>query len=1031
MKTNYQMLIVVVTIIFSLTFKNSSAQGYQTNISKERSEFGWPEGKKMGLSLTFDDARLTQVDKGIPLLNKYGVKATFYLSPERIEQRMEGWKEAVRNGHEIGNHSLVHPCTVNFGWAQDKSLENYTLQKMRIDLDSANTIIKNLLGIQPFSFAFPCGQTYVGTGLNTKSYIPLVASLFETGRGWRSEGPNNPSLCDMAQLTGMEMDGKSFAEIKGLIESAKNQGQWLILAGHEMNEGGNQTTLLSTIDSICKYASDPDNGIWIDNVHNIASYVKEKRGEPPFAKTPFYKNPIYPIEQRVNDLLSRMTLEEKVGQLNMTAYPVLVSKDLSGKIEICQKLTDGTFFSNIGPVGGFWAAASMFEEGPGRQAEFLNELQKLAIDKTRLKIPLLFIEEGTHAIMVPGSTVFPEGLAIGSAWNMEMVENIYAAVAKEARARGIHALGTLVIEPNRDPRLGRNEEGYSEDPYFCSRIAEAIVHGIQGNDVSAIDKAIAILCHFPGQSEPVSGLERGAMEISERKLREVFLPPWVSGIKKAGALGTMATYPSIDGLPVHVSEKLLTKILRDELDFTGLVFCEGGGFEIPINEKIVSTMKESGELCIKAGVDVSIWHEDAYLYPMIENVKEGKVSIETIDRAVRRILRVKFLLGLFENPYVDVDRAVSVNNTKEHKELALQSAREGMVLLKNEKNLLPLDKNIKSIAVIGPNADSKINQLGDYVSGTILQDVATVLDGIKSKVSPQTKVNYVKGCEILGNEINEIKKAQKAAKESDLAVVVIGENRRTVGEPCDVFDLDLTGLQQQLVEAVYATGTPTIVVLINGRALSIRWIAENVPAVLEAWNCGEQGGNAVADVLFGDYNPGGKLPVSFPKHVGQLPVYYNYMPSKAYWINHDNSTYAELYVNDKIKPLYEFGYGLSYTSFEYSNLQITPKEIGPAGEVYVSVDVKNTGKRDGSEVVQLYIDDVISSMSTPVKELKGFEKLSLAAGETKTVRFKLTPEQLSFLDRNLEPVVEPGLFEVMIGSSSENIRLKGEFEVKR
>jgi beta-glucosidase len=484
-------------------------------------------------------------------------------------------------------------------------------------------------------------------------------------------------------------------------------------------------------------------------------------------------------------------------------------------------------------------------------------------------------------------------------------------------------------------------------------------------------------------------------------------------------------------LPVHVSEKLLTKILREELDFTGLVFCEGGGFEIPINERIVSTMKESGELCIKAGVDVSIWHEDAYLYPMIENVREGKVSIETIDRAVRRILRVKFLLGLFENPYVDVDRAVSVNNTKEHKELALQSAREGMVLLKNEKNLLPLDKNIKSIAVIGPNADSKINQLGDYVSGTILQDVATVLDGIKSKVSPQTKVNYVKGCEILGNEINEIKKAQKAAKESDLAVVVIGENRRTVGEPCDVFDLDLTGLQQQLVEAVYATGTPTIVVLINGRALSIRWIAENVPAILEAWNCGEQGGNAVADVLFGDYNPGGKLPVSFPKHVGQLPVYYNYMPSKAYWINHDNSTYAELYVNDKIKPLYEFGYGLSYTEFEYSNLQITPKEIGPAGEVYVSVDVKNTGKRDGNEVVQLYIDDVISSMSTPVKELKGFEKLSLAAGETKTVRFKLTSEHLSFLDRNLEPVVEPGQFEVMIGSSSENIRLKGEFEVKR
>jgi beta-glucosidase len=385
---------------------------------------------------------------------------------------------------------------------------------------------------------------------------------------------------------------------------------------------------------------------------------------------------------------------------------------------------------------------------------------------------------------------------------------------------------------------------------------------------------------------------------------------------------------------------------------------------------------------------------------------------------------------LFENPYVDVDRAVKESNTKESRELALQTAREGIVLLKNEKNLLPLNKNIQSIAIIGPNANSKRNQLGDYVSDTILQDVATVLDGIKSKVSPKTKIKYVKGCEVLGDRINEIKEAQKAAKESDLAIVVVGENRRTVGEPCDVFDLDLTGLQEQLVEAVYSTGTPTVVVLINGRALSIRWIAKNIPAILEAWNCGEQGGNAIADVLFGDYNPDGKLPVSIPKHVGQLPVYYNYMPSKAYWIKEDVSNWAELYVNDKIKPLYEFGYGLSFTSFEYSNLQISPKEIGSAGDIYVSLDVKNAGKRDGNEVVQLYIDDVISSMSTPVKELKGFEKISLAAGETKTVRFKLTPEHLSFLDRNLEPVVEPGMFEVMVGSSSDDIRLKGEFEVK-
>jgi beta-glucosidase len=757
----------------------------------------------------------------------------------------------------------------------------------------------------------------------------------------------------------------------------------------------------------------------------LTGIVKAQSGE-----LPDYQNSAFSIEHRIEDLLSRMTLEEKLGQLNMPC-PALMARDLPGEIDACRKFAAGKLVPNIGPAGGFWAPTTMFKAGPRPQAEFINELQKIALEKTRLKIPLLVMEEGTHGLLTPGATVFPEGLAIGSTWNKDLVSQIYAVAAKEARSRGIHFLGTLVVEPNRDPRLGRNEEGYSEDPYLCSQIVESVVKGMQGEDISAWDKAISLLCHFPGQSQPVSGLERGAMEISERTLREVFLPPWIAGIKKAGALGVMATYPSIDGMPAHGSEKLLTNILREELGFNGLVFSEGAGISILVYEKIVSTMKEAGAMCLKAGVDVSIWNEDGYLNAMRENVQEGKVSMETIDRSVKRILRVKYLLGLFDNPYVNVERAVKESNTKESRDLALQTSREGIVLLKNEKNLLPFSRNIKSIAVIGPNADSKMNQLGDYVADTVLQDVVTVLEGIMNKVSAETKIRYVKGCEILGDVGNEIRKAQKAARESELAIVVVGENRRTDGEPCDVFDLDLTGLQEQLVEAVYSTGTPTVVILINGRALSIRWIAKNIPAILEAWNCGEQGGNAVADVLFGDYNPGGKLPVSIPKHVGQLPVYYNYKPSKEYWINNDNSGWAELYVNDKIKPLYEFGYGLSYTSFEYTNLQITPKETGPAGEVYISVDVKNTGKRDGNEVVQLYIDDVISSMSTPVKELKGFEKLSLAAGQTKTVRFKLASGQLSFLDRNLEPVVEPGIFAVMVGSSSEDIRLKGEFEVIR
>jgi beta-glucosidase len=450
--------------------------------------------------------------------------------------------------------------------------------------------------------------------------------------------------------------------------------------------------------------------------------------------------------------------------------------------------------------------------------------------------------------------------------------------------------------------------------------------------------------------------------------------------------------------------------------------CEGAGIGILVYEHIVSTMKEAAELCIKAGVDVSIWNEEGYFNDMRENVMEGKVSIETIDRSVRRILRIKYLLGLFENPYVDVGRAVTASNTKENRELALQTAREGIVLLKNEKNLLPLNRNIKSIAVIGPNANTERNQIGDYTNNPVGVDIVTPLEGIRNKVSPQTKVTYVKGCEIIGDKLNEIEKAKAAAKKSDIAIVVIGENgERTNGETHDVASLDLTGFQEELLKAVYSTGTPTVAVLINGRPLSIRWTAENIPAIVEAWMCGEEGGNAIADVLFGDYNPGGHLPITFPRHSGQLPVYYNHSVSKAYW-----SGYADM----SWTPLFEFGFGLSYTTFEYSNLQIIPKEIGPAGDVYISADVENTGKREGNEVVQLYINDVISSMSTPIKELKGFEKLSLAAGEKKTVRFKITSGQLSFLDRNLEPVVEPGLFKVMVGSSSEDIRLKGEFEVK-
>ncbi len=740
--------------------------------------------------------------------------------------------------------------------------------------------------------------------------------------------------------------------------------------------------------------------------------------------SPLYLDPAQPIEKRVEDLLSRMTLSEKIGQMNMPCvYENGLGKDMKSKFEGCRKFAAGTYVKDIGPAGGFF-----LREGTQQQADFFNELQKIAIENTRLKIPLLQTEEGTHGLMATGGTIFPEGLGIGSTWNMDLVKEIYTVAAREARAVGIHQLFTLVVEPNRDPRLGRNEEGFSEDPFLCSRIAESIVYGAQGSDVSAPDKVVAGLCHYPGQSEPVSGLERGSMEISERKLREVFLRPWVAGVKKSGALGVMATYPAIDSVPAHASRKILTKILREELGFQGLVLGEGGGIGTIVYERLAPTQKEAGQLALAAGLDVGISFEPGYMNLLIESANEGRVAMAAIDQAVRRILRQKFRLGLFEHPYVEASHALVVTHTKEHQELALRTAQEGIVLLKNQNQLLPLKKNLNAIAVIGPNGNHDRNQLGDYIAYVIPQDIVTVLEGIRQKVAPATRVDYVKGCNVNGNEINEITLAKNAAKNADVAIVIVGENERrapqgTDGEGKDAASLDLTGMQEELVKAVFETGTPTVVVLINGRPLSIRWIAEHVPAILEAWNCGEQGGRAIADILFGDVNPSGRLPITVPRHVGQLPVYYNYKSSKALWMQHG-------YVDMPATPLYDFGFGLSFTAFEYSNLQIEPQVIGPGGEVSIRVDVKNIGSRAGYEIVQLYLNDVISSVSTPVKELKGFEKVLLEPGQEKTIQFHLVPEDFSLLDQSLQWRVEPGAFEVMVGSASADIREKGKFTVK-
>lgn len=750
---------------------------------------------------------------------------------------------------------------------------------------------------------------------------------------------------------------------------------------------------------------------------------------------PVYLDSEKSVEQRVQDLITQMTLTEKIGQINMPCvYKRELGRDVESKMEGCRKFTLGQSEAGIGPGGGFFTLANnILHKGPRQQAEFFNELQELATEQTRLKLPLLQIEEGTHGLMCSMGTIFPEGLAIGSTWNMDMIRQIYAAAAREARAVGIHQLCTLVVEPIRDPRLGRNEEAYSEDPFLCACIAEAIVKGAQGRDVSSHQNVVAVLCHYPGQSQPISGLERGAMEISERKLREVFLPPWIAGIRKCGALGVMATYPAIDGIPVHGSEEILTGILRQELGFEGLVLSEGNGLETLVYEGVAENYQQAGAIALKAGVDVGISYEPGYMQDMIKNIKETKVPISLLDRAVKRVLRIKFRQGLFENPFVIPEQAVRVVHNHEHEELALRAARQGIVLLKNDGDLLPLKKNLKSVAVIGPNADNERNLLGDYVSRTILLDIVTILEGIRENVSSATKVDYVKGCRVFATDLNEVKKAQQVARQADVAIVVVGENERrtagqkgTNGEGHDIASLDLTGLQLDLVKAVHATGTPTIVVLVNGRPLSIRWIAEHIPAVVEAWLPGEKGGYAVADVLFGDYNPSGRLAITVPRHVGQLPVYYNYKPSKSYWVKRG---WAKSYVDIDASPLYEFGFGLSYTKFEYSDLKIQPQRTGLGGSIHISVNVKNIGKRTGAEVVQLYVNDVLSSVVTPVKELKGFRKVQFKPGEKKMVNFVLTPDHLKLLNKNHEWVIEPGEFEVMVGHSSEDIRRRGRFRI--
>ncbi len=749
-----------------------------------------------------------------------------------------------------------------------------------------------------------------------------------------------------------------------------------------------------------------------------------------------YRNANLPVERRIADLLSRMTIEEKVAQMTTLWIRKPQERPLGG---------------NFGDRGDFSAeeAAKVMRHGigeiarqrertdPRRGAVYANAVQKWLKENTRLGIPAMFHEEILHGVMAVGGTNFPTPISLSSSWDPELITRIFTVAALETRIRGSHHVLGPNLDLARDPRWGRTEETYGEDPYLVSRMGVACIRAIQGPGPNVDgEHVIATAKHFAAHGQPEGGTNTAPVNVSERILREIFLPSFEAAVKEAGVMSVMPSYNEIDGVPSHKNYWLLEKVLRQEWGFRGLIASDYNGIsELISRHKVAADRAEAARQALHAGVDMEL--PDPSCYSLLSQlIGEGRVSVADVDKAVARVLRAKFQLGLFENPYVDVERAVKLTNSAAHQQLAAEAARRSIVLLRNEGNLLPLDRTkIQSIAVIGPNAAGV--HLGGYSDDP--GRGVSVLDGVRNKVGSQIKVNYAEGCRITKEggrwwddtsqlsdpetDAGLIAEAVEAAKASDAALLVVGGNEDTNKEAWadnhlgDRDSLDLVGRQDDLVKAVLATGRPVVVMLINSGPLSINYIAEKVPAILEGFYLGQETGTAVADVLFGDYNPGGKLAVSFPRSVGQLPIAYNHKPTE-----------RRGYLYTSRDPLFPFGFGLSYTTFEYSNLKVAPAQVGPAGRAEVSVTVKNTGARAGDEIVQLYIRDVVSSVTRPVMELKDFRRVPLAPGEGKTVTFTITPDKLSFLDLNMNRVVEPGTFEIMVGPSSAKYQ-KAKLEV--
>ena len=740
-----------------------------------------------------------------------------------------------------------------------------------------------------------------------------------------------------------------------------------------------------------------------------------------------YRDSKLPVEQRVADLLSRMTLEEKIAQLegaweNKQFFHDPQELFVDEKGQFLPERAAALMKNGLGEI-----SRPSENRDPRAMADYTNTVQKWLRDNTRLSIPVIFHDECLHGHVAPKATSYPQAIALASTWDPSLLHEVFTATAAEARARGVQQCLAPVLDLARDPRWGRTEETYGEDPYLVSRLGVAAITGYQGTG-PGIDKAhvMATAKHFAVHGQPEGGTNVGPANYSERTIREYWLKPFEAAVKEAHVATVMPSYNEIDGIPSHSNKHLLLDILRHEWGFQGLITSDYfGPTELRTVHHIVATEDEAGRLAFESGVDVELPFNQAY-GSLIDQVKTGKVAEAAVDRSASRVLRAKFMAGLFDDPYVNADYAEKITNNAEHQQLALRAAHEAIILLKNQDNLLPLAKNkYKRIAVIGPNA-AEIH-LGGY-SNQPGRGVS-VLQGIKTKVGSSAEVLYALGCKItesnpdwdadkvvVGDPVLNAKRIEEAAKvaaAADLVILALGGNEQTsreawaVNHPGDRDNLDLLGNQDDLVKAVLATGKPTIVFLQHGRPNSINYIAEHVPAILDGWYLGQEGGTAVADVLFGDYNPAGRLPITVPRSTGQLPDYYYQKPSA-----------KREYLGSTVLPLFPFGWGLSYSIFKYANVRATPDSIGPQGRTTVSVDVTNSGAVRGDEVVQLYIRDDVSSVTRPVKELRGFRRITLNPGETKTVEFTVGPEELSFLNRDMHRVVEPGTFTIMVGGNS-------------